>query len=192
MNIDFSFILKFVKYKLTAKHKHGHGIHSPFVYTLLREVIEGKEKPDKFAKIEGIRKKLLRNSERIVVEDLGAGSKVSRTNKRKISTIAKNALTKKKYARLLFRLVKYFKSKTILEFGTSLGTTTMYLAAANGNSNIISMEGGVINTSISAANVAGFNFAIAQDIDLDQTQIVSNRIIVYFFAADIFPKGSAN
>ena len=158
MNIDFQFILKFVKYKLTAKHKHGHGIHSPFVYTLLREAIEGKEKSVKFAKIEAIRKKLLRNSKIIKVEDLGAGSKVSKTNKRKVSTIAKNALTKKKYAHLLFRLVKYFKPKTILEFGTSLGTTTMYLACADENTNIISMEGSEGITELAKKNFSKLNF----------------------------------
>ena len=157
MNIDINFILKFVKYKLTAKHKHGHGIHSPFVYTLLREAIEGKKESDKFSEIEAIRKTLLRNSEIIEVEDLGAGSKVSKTNKRKVSTIAKNALTKKKYARLLFRLVKYFKPKTILEFGTSLGTTTMYLACADENANIISMEGSEKIAELAQKNFSKLN-----------------------------------
>ena len=57
------------------------------------------------------------------------------------------------------------------------------------HANIIAMNDGAINRTLSAANVAGFDFTIAQDIDLDQDQISDNHIIVYFFAADIFPKG---
>ena len=87
--------------------------------------------------------------------------------------------------------------------GVSIGTATDAGAATfqvteswlhyidSTHANIISMENGVIETTLSAANVAGFDFTTAQDIDLDQDAIASNHIVVYFFAADIFPKGSA-
>ena len=139
--MDIKFALKYIKYKLTAKHKHGHGIHSPFVYKLLRKAIEGKQKSDKFTEIEACRKEFLRESETIKVTDYGAGSKGSKSNERQIKNIAKNALTRKKYTKLLFRLVHYFQPQNILEFGTSLGITTMYLSVGNPNAKVTTMEG---------------------------------------------------
>jgi len=158
MKIDFKFISKYIKYKLTAKHKHGHGIHSPFIYTLLRQAIEGKQTSPGFAEIEKCRKEFLRNSEIIEVEDLGAGSKNAKTNQRKISNIAHSALTQKKYTQLLFRLVNYLKPKIILEFGTSLGITTMYLAEGNPEGLITTMEGSLKITDLAKTNFSKLNY----------------------------------
>jgi len=155
MKIDIQFIIKYLKYKIGSKHKHGHGIHSPFIYELLRKVIEGKVNSERFSDIENLRKQLLKNDNSIVVRDLGAGSKVSKTRERKISEIAKNALTREKYARLLFRLVDFFKPKNIVELGTSLGISTLYLATASGNSHIITLEG-----SEEVAKIARHNFEL--------------------------------
>ncbi len=155
MNTVIRFIIRYLKYKFTSKHKHGHGIHSPFVYNLLRNVIEGKVKSENYKKIEAIRKSLLKNHNVIKINDLGAGSRVSKSNVRKISEIAQSALTRKKYARLLYRLVNYFEPPKILELGTSLGISTLYLSHASENSQIISIEG-----SHEIAKIAQNNFEL--------------------------------
>ena len=54
------------------------------------------------------------------------------------------------------------------------------------HANIISMSGGVIDTTISNNNVAGFNWAAAQNISMAQDKIGNNHIVVFFLAADIF------
>lgn len=41
----------------------------------------------------------------------------------------------------------------------------------------------------SAANVAGFTWDTDQDFDLDQNSVGNNHIVVFFHAADVFPKG---
>ena len=69
----------------------------------------------------------------IAIEDHGAGSKVNKSNKRKIKDITKNTVKAPKYGQLLFRLVNYFKPESILELGTSLGISTLYLAGSNKN-----------------------------------------------------------
>jgi hypothetical protein len=63
-----------------------------------------------------------------------------------------------------------------------------YLDATHAN--IIAMAGGVLDTTISAVNVAGFDWANPQNITISQNQIGNNHIIVYFLAADIFPVGT--
>lgn len=75
------------------------------------------------------------------VNDLGAGSAVLKTKTRKISSIARYSLKSAKYSQLLFRLVNHFQPQTILELGTSLGITTLYLAKATPQAKVLSIEG---------------------------------------------------
>lgn len=132
---------KYLQYYFFANHKNGHGIHSPFVFDLLTDVIEDFTPYYCFEDIENYRCKLLKNNSEIIVTDYGAGSKVSDSNKRKVSQIALYSLTKPKYAQLLFRLVNHFKPTNIIELGTSLGLTSVYLASPNSGSTVYTFEG---------------------------------------------------
>ena len=67
--------------------------------------------------------------------------RVSKTNQRTVSSIARNAAKSKKLGQLLFRMVKFYQPSTILELGTSLGITSSYLALANQDARMITMEG---------------------------------------------------
>jgi len=58
-----------------------------------------------------------------------------------LSQIAKTSLTSPRYARRLYHLVINMKASTMLEIGSSLGFTTAYLALANPNARIITLEG---------------------------------------------------
>lgn len=113
--------------------------------------------------IEQKRKKLLNDSTVIEVEDFGAGSSVIKTNKRVVKDIAASSLKPKKYAQLLYRMVKYYKPGTILELGTSFGITSAYLASGN--------EQGILHTcegSLSIAFIAKQNFA---ELELKNVQL---------------------
>lgn len=88
-----------------------------------------------------MRRELLTNRRVIEVEDMGAGSAVSRYKQRKICDIARHAAKPAKYGQLLFRIVHYYKPQNIIEFGTSLGITTAYLASADTKTMVITMEG---------------------------------------------------
>ena len=139
--MDFRFAKRYFNYKLFSHHRGGHGIHSPFVYHLLTEVIEKKKKEDAFVKISQLRKELEKDHENIVVSDLGAGSRIKGAQLRKIADIAKNTAVQPKYGELLFRLAKHFQPQTILELGTSLGISTSYLALAAPEAQLITVEG---------------------------------------------------
>lgn len=60
---------------------------------------------------------------------------------RKVSTIARKALQKPKYCRLLYRMARYFKPSSVLELGSSLGISACYLAMGAPGARIITMEG---------------------------------------------------
>ncbi len=132
-------LLKYLKYVFTAKHKNGHGIHSPFIFNLLTQVIENKLSYYAYEEIEQQRLKMSENNSVIEIDDYGAGSR-KMGKRRKISAIVKNSSTNAKFGELLFRLVNFFQPKTILELGTCLGIGTLYLSKAAAKAKIYSIE----------------------------------------------------
>ena len=147
MYSSFQLAKKYAKYYLTAYNGKGHGMHSPFVYDFIANVLNDKEQYDCYATIEKRRKELLQDKSIIEVQDFGAGSSVIKTNKRVVKDIAASSLKPTKYAQLLFRIAKYYKAKNIIELGTSFGTSTAYLASAD--------AGATVNTCEGAAAIAG-------------------------------------
>lgn len=134
-------MLKFIRYYVTASNGRGHGIHSPFVFDFVQNVMNDSRQFYAFEWIEQIRKSLLVNDKVLTIEDFGAGSTVAKGNVRKVSDIARSALKPKKFGQLLFRMVNYYRANNIIELGTSLGITTAYLASANLNGNVYTFEG---------------------------------------------------
>lgn len=115
----------------------AHGIHSPFVYDLLNDVILDNTPYYGFDVIESVRAKHLLDFSKIDVLDFGTGN--SRTVSK--SKVAKSSVKPKKYSQLLFRLAKRFAGNTILELGTSLGITTLYLSLSGNEKQIYTLEG---------------------------------------------------
>lgn len=143
-------VTNFLKYRI--KGGTAHDIHSPFVFDLLNNVIRDQTPYYCFGPIEELRLKLLEDDRLVSVTDLGAGSSKSSSAKR-VSDIAKNSLQEKKYSQLIFRLVNFSNAKNIIELGTSLGITTLYISNAAKNGKVISLEG-----STEIADLAKENF----------------------------------
>lgn len=127
--------------KFLWNSKNEHGVHSPFVFSLLTKCFYDKKPKPEYAILKKYRKSLLENKNFIEVTDFGAGSKVFKSNKRQISKIASTAGISPKRAELLFRVTNYFKPNNILEIGTSLGLATSALALGNTNAKVITIEG---------------------------------------------------
>ena len=133
--------LKLINYLLFSGHGKGHGIHSPFVFNLISDVFRNKIDPAIVLTIENIRKKNLSDKRTINVLDLGAGSSRMKTNTRRVSEIARYSSVPPKYGILLSNMAAEFGKPAVIEFGTSLGISTMYLASGNPESVIYTMEG---------------------------------------------------
>ncbi|GHT32910.1 O-methyltransferase [Bacteroidia bacterium] len=131
------YIKEYIKYILCARHYRGDGVHSPFVYGLIRNIFREENGYYAYRQLEKIRDTLLYNDTEIEVKDFGTG----KSGRRKISDIAHKSLKNRKYAQLLFRLINEMKPQTVLELGTSLGLTTMYLAAPNTKAQVFTLEG---------------------------------------------------
>lgn len=131
------YIKEYIKFQFTAKHHKGHGVHSPFVFSLIEDILNEKHPFYAFKSIESARTNLLSDHSVIYVNDHGTGS----SRDRKISEIARQCLKSKKEAQMLFRLACQMQPNNILELGTSLGVTTLYLSSARPSANIYTIEG---------------------------------------------------
>ena len=116
-------------------------MHSPFVFDFILQVLNNKSGYQPPLQLEILRKQLRQDETLLTVEDLGAGSRVQAAKQKTIRHIARTAVKPKKYSQLLFRMVKHYQPQTILELGTSLGLSTAYMAAANPDATIITIEG---------------------------------------------------
>ncbi len=130
--------------------KNEHAVHSPFVFNLLTKCFYDKKSKPEYAVLRKYRNSLLANNNTIEVTDFGAGSKVFKSNARKIDSIAKTAGISRKRAELLFRITNYFQpdpseskeaKQSILEIGTSLGLATSALSLGNLKAEITTLEG---------------------------------------------------
>ena len=132
---------KYFNYYLKASNGKGHGIHSPFVYQWVRKVLNGKNLPSNFQTIEKHRDALKKNTTKIEVLDLGAGSRQSSYKIRSIRLMAQSALKPPKIAQLLYRMVLDVAPNEVLEMGTSFGVTTSYLFEGMQHGKLVTMEG---------------------------------------------------
>lgn len=147
-------IRKYISWYCTASNSKGHGTHSPFIFSFITSILNDKTAYAGYNSIELLRKQLRNDHTVLTIEDFGAGSITDKSNLRTISSIVRNAAKPKKFGQLLFRMVKYYQPRTILELGTSLGITTSYLASGNPAATVTTMEG-----AKEVAAVARKNFA---------------------------------
>ena len=134
------FALKYY-FKFIYKSSNQHGIHSPFVYDLVTKCFYDKTEFQEYKQLGTFRNELLKSKDSIEVEDFGAGSTVFKSNLRKVADLAKVAGASKSESELLFRIIKYFNPKSILELGTSLAVSTNTINEASTNAKITTIEG---------------------------------------------------
>ncbi len=120
-------IISYLKYLFRASYYNGHGVHSPYIYKFVREVLFASNKDDKYLEIKQLRRKLLANKSFVDVTDLGAGSRINNNLRKKISTLAATSAVRHKYGKLLSRMIKFYKPQVVVELGTSLGISGAYL-----------------------------------------------------------------
>jgi predicted O-methyltransferase YrrM len=131
----------FINFLLHSGNRYR--VHSPYLYALIGEVIRSNKTEKDFERIEQIRHECKISDEIIQKTDYAASGKNSpgRIYPAAVRKIALTSLTPPRYARRLYRLARFLKARNILEIGASLGITTAYLAMANPDARIITLEG---------------------------------------------------
>jgi predicted O-methyltransferase YrrM len=132
--------LSYLAFRIKAKSRAGHSIHSPFVYSFVREVIYERSRSEELERAHNFREIVRKSNLRLSTSKFGSGSK-SLGSTSDIKKLVDRSSVSKRVGAILFRLVKWNNPKTILEIGTSVGVSVAYLAAANPNTQIITLEG---------------------------------------------------
>ncbi len=147
-----------------------HSIHSPFFFDFYNKVIK-LDNPDdqEFNAFEELRRKLLENNLEVTMEDLGARSVHFDNNTRTLSQIAATSLSPASYCRLYSRIIHYIDATQIVELGTSMGITTLYLAQKD-NVHVTTFEG---NSSMVNVALTHFEYFDKKNIALIEGNIDS-------------------
>lgn len=144
-----------------------HSIHSPFFFDFYTKIIMPKDAPTGVDEIEKIRAKLIASKEEITIHDLGAKSAHFNSSKRSLSQIAATSLSSERMAQLLYRTTDYLDARQIVELGTSMGITSLYLAKKE-HATIYTFEG---NTSMINIALTNFEFFEQKNIHLIEGNI---------------------
>ena len=140
-------ILSYIKHVLTAWNTTGEGIHSPYLFRIVRFILRDENTFYCFADIERRREQLLACPDVLDVVDFGSqGTPEGKLVQRRVCDIAKNHLESPKVGQTLFRLLHFMGQEEhrplhILELGTSLGITTAYLASVSSRNTVLTFEG---------------------------------------------------
>jgi hypothetical protein len=138
--------IRFMNYRLqsywnhwkNSKHRGGHGIHSPFLFRLITEVIESKTSHLEYSLLKHFNLKtnlLLKAHSTIQLRE----SNTEKANKKEIKGLQKIDLPMR-YRKLLFRLVSEFKPKAAIYFGSTMGHDLVAMALANMNMPVYQSE----------------------------------------------------
>lgn len=142
------FIYKYLNHQLNSSS--AHGIHSPFVYKFYTELLNGKDQVPAHEEWEKQRSELEKDDTILEIVDLGAGSLLNNSNRRKVSSIAANALKPPRLAGFLYRLTHFLQPAAIIELGTSLGITSLYMAGAAPDACLHTIEGSQAVAAVAA------------------------------------------
>ncbi len=130
---------------------------------MVTNVLYDSREYEEYNIIERIREANENSGEKIPIVEAGAGSNYFSSQQRKIGDIARISAVNRKFGQLLFRLVKYYKQPNIIELGTSLGISTLYLARGNSSASVRTIE-----ANENLANRAKNNFERAQANNIEQ------------------------
>ena len=97
----------------------GHGVHSPFVFDLITNVIEEKRRFYCYESLNSVRQQLKLNNEKITYNN----------RKSTIKHILKKHCFSEREDKFLFRLANYFKPEIILVSGSDLGLAPLYVTS---------------------------------------------------------------
>ncbi len=111
MYSKFQLAKKYLHYYLTASNGNGHGIHSPFVFDFIKNVLNDSRNFYAYQQIENLREQLLKDETIIEVEDFGAGSAIFQNNKRTVAEIVKHCGQIRKIGKTIIQDSKLLPAK---------------------------------------------------------------------------------
>jgi len=138
---QLKYFLQYLLHLIRVRSRYR--IHSPFLYNFYKYILSDQTQYPEYEMIEKVRKDLLSRARFIKRVDLGARSIAFPYSQRfvRVRDIARKSSVSPKKGQLLFKLVKHYKPRTVIELGTAFGLSSMYMAMGYRNSHIYTIEG---------------------------------------------------
>jgi predicted O-methyltransferase YrrM len=129
-------------------------VHSPFVYDLITKVFKDHTSYPEYKIAETARSQSLRSRRIVEITYYGATppKKTFLNPLKQVKELAGSAISKRS-GRLLHRIVKHFAPLNILELGTSIGISTLYIASAAPHAKMVTLEGCASTANLAADNI---------------------------------------
>ena len=155
MHSILSTCVDYLKFYKRADPVSGHGIHSPFVYRLAREVLGDKNAYSAYSTWNSWRSELLSDHSLLPIVELGAGSVTAPgRSARAVSDLARRVAKPVRTGRLLYRLAQFAAPAHVVELGTSLGLSAAWFSLACPSACIHTIEG---NPAIANKAISNFD-----------------------------------
>ena len=120
---------KKIGYLLKSRHRRGHGIHSPFLFRLITEVIENKGSFSAYPALTSARENV---EDMLRILDMNSFQKEDDSSEKHRSIHFKRLhLLPDRFDRLLLRLVNDFRPRDISFYGSTFGVSVLALALAD-------------------------------------------------------------
>ena len=120
-------IFKYISHQFFFRHRKGHGIHSPYVFEFVNQILFNSAGIETPAEILEEHRKM--SSEYVFV---------------------RRASVSTRYGSLLYRIIYWFQPDMILELGTGIGISTIYLSSGAPDTPLHSIEGNIERATIAA------------------------------------------
>lgn len=123
-------------YLKRARHRHGHGIHSPFLFRLITAVVEDRRRLAEYKIFKGLKNNVLNLLDEIPESSLTKVFHQFNLPPSKPGKLYKKVELPLRYGKVVFRLIREFKPSSIINYGPTLGTNLALMAMANIDSGV--------------------------------------------------------
>jgi predicted O-methyltransferase YrrM len=130
----------FIKHQWQAHTRYS--IHSPFVYHFVTQVLPHR-RSEAGQRIEKLRKELARHQEIVKLEDFGAGygGRQKVEIQKTMAQIVRSSARGRREGELLYRIAQAYRPARMLELGTNLGFSSLYLQMGHPDGQLTTLEG---------------------------------------------------
>lgn len=135
-------IFKYLRHLCYRRHRKGHGIHSPYLFDFVNGVVFNAHKRE-------VPPEVLEEHRRLKKDASLAGGEG-----RTVASFVRHSAVPEKQGKLLYRIVRWFAPDMLVELGTGLGISTLYLATGSPGTSLHSIEGNTDRAAFAAQLVS--------------------------------------
>lgn len=142
----------------------------PIIQEFSESILTPSRKPNpEYAYLEKLRQQWVTSTLSLPVKDLGAGPRKGKNQVRPLKSIAKHSLSPARFGRIMALLIQQIQPKHVLELGTSLGLTSLYLRHHL-------PRHGILTTFEGSPSLTSFSKRVFQQQSVDNIQVIAGNL----------------